>query len=481
MPDHIGRRCAPLHILSCTVLISVLANACGGGDSPTKPGSVDRTVIRVVAGADQTDTISTQLAQALVVEIHDTTGKLLPGATVRFTSLTGTGSVLVSSVSAQSFGSFVSDAADAQGRAKTLVRLGLFAGPAQIEVNVPELGAVDTINFTVKPGAPARFTITPRDTSIPPGGSYTLKAQTMDRFSNPLPGAVPTLSASGVNITPAGLVTATSPLARGVITVSYQGASDSAFVAVIPKLPMVMNRGQSVVVINSDGTGATTLASSFDQSLAPSAVASTSSVVYYQGDPGYSGKVWVAQPNQSPRVLLPGVTRPEGWPSLSPDGTWVYFVRDYKSLWRVRLDGTGLDSLTSFTEARIYAAPTISPDGQSVAIEDGTGVKIVDVATKATRRLSVTCPYPRYSPDGVYFACQGAGFLAIVKSDGTGYRTVANVLYSFDELSGIDWTPDGKWLLVNTIYPAAMLYEVATGGGIKLSGLGVVFQASFVR
>jgi Tol biopolymer transport system component len=393
--------------------------------------------------------------------------------------------VYVSPLDAQNFGTFASDVADAQGRAKTIVKMWNVAGTAKLAVAVPELGVTDTVSFTVKPGAPAMFTIAPRDTSIPPGASYTLKVATTDRFSNSISTAVPTFSATGVTVTSAGLVTATTTTARARIVVSYQGLSDSASVSVIPRLPMVINRNHAVVLINSDGTGATALATSQDYSLSPSSVTATPSVVYYQGDPGYSGKVWVVQPNGSPQVLLPGVTRPEGWPRLSPDGTWVYFIRDYASLWRVHLDGTGLDSLTSFTEARIYAAPTISPDGRSVAIEDGTGLRIVDVATKTSRTLSVTCGFPRYSPDGAFFVCSTPTDVSVMRTDGTGRRVVAS-FPSFqgpDDLSGVDWTPDGKWLLVTTQYYGAQLIEVSTGAALPLSGLpnGSFFQASFVR
>jgi Tol biopolymer transport system component len=489
MKGQLGRSRVSLRFACCTLLAASLTYACGGGgsDTPTqpKPPAVDRTPIRIITGGGQTDTVGAVLLQALVVEIHDTTGKILPGATARFTPVgagNGPASLLLSPVSEQSFGVFASDVADAQGRAKTLVKLGPIAGTAKLEIAVPELGATDTISFTVKPGAPARFDISPRDTTIPPGASYTLKVQTTDRFSNPIASAVPTYSATGVTVTSAGVVTGANTTARAEIVVAFQGLSDSASVSVVPKIPLVMDRNHAVVLINSDGTGATTIATSPDQSLSPSSVAATPSVVYYQGDPGYSGKVWVAQPNASPRVLLPGVARPEGWPRLSPDGTWVYFIRDYKSLWRVHLDGTGLDSLTSFVEARIYSAPTISPDGNSVAIEDGPAVQIYDITTRTPRTLSVTCGFPRYSPDGAWFSCQSSSDVSVMRTDGTGQRVVTSILYGVDGLSGVDWTPDGKWLLVTSSYQGAQLVEVATGSVLPLTGLGYgFFQASVVR
>jgi Tol biopolymer transport system component len=194
--------------------------------------------------------------------------------------------------------------------------------------------------------------------------------------------------------------------------------------------------------------------------------------------------VWIVQPSGASRALLPGVTRPEGWPRLSPDGTWVYFVRDYKSLWRAHLDGTGLDSLTSFTAPRVYATPTISPDGRSVAIEDGTGLQVIDVATKASTKLSVPCAFPQYSPDGAFFACATLSDVSIMRTDGTGSRMVASLMTTgaLDELSGVDWTPDGKWLLVMIGYRFPALVEVSSGAVLPLTGIGAAyFQPSFVR
>lgn len=472
MNDQIGRSHVSLRFVCCTLLVSALTNACAGGDATR--ASADRAPIQVIAGADQADTIDAVLPQALVVEIHDSTGKILPGLTVRFYG--GIEGTLFSHLNSQSFDTFVLEDADAQGRAKVLVKLGAVAGITKIRVDVPQLRVSDTITFSVKPGAPARFSISPRDTSIKPGTSYTLKAQTTDRYLNPIASAVPTLSATGVAVTPAGLVTGGNTMARARIAVSYQGLSDSASVSVVQRLPMVAFM-VGVTLVNTDGSGQTSLATTTDLSLGPSSVAATPNVVYYQGNPGYNAKIWVVQPKGTPRLLLPGETRPESWPRLSPDGTWVYFVRDLTSLWRARLDGTGLDSLTSFTRTRIYFAPTISPDGGSVAIEDGTGLQILDLTTRTKRTLSVTCPAPQYSPDGAYFACMNADGLSIVRTDGTGRRIVAP--FGEPDRSGVDWTPDGKWLLVST--SPAMLFEVSTGAVLTLTALGPIGQASFVR
>jgi len=250
---------------------------------------------------------------------------------------------------------------------------------------------------------------------------------------------------------------------------------------------MVINKGGSAVLVNSDGTGRTTLMPPADASIAPSSVKGTPSVVYYQGDPGVNAKVMIVQPNATPRPLLNGGTSADAWPRLSPDGVWVYFVRNLGTLWRARLDGTGLESLASFTPVRVYSAPTVSPDGKSVAVEHLGGLKIVDLTTKTSRTVTGPCGYPSYSPDGAYFACASVTEFSVMRTDGTGRRVVTPFRADWPwpggpaGVSGVDWSPDGKWLLA-IVGRYANLYDVTSGSMLPLSGLGIDFsQASFVR
>jgi WD40 repeat protein len=481
-----ARSLLALRTACCTLLVAALTYAC---DSSTEPGSRG---VRVVSGGSQTDTVFAVLAQPLVVEIRDSTGRLASGVTVRFQSLLNSNgnSVLVWKADQQKWDIFTTAVVDAKGRASTRMKVMAEAGTMRLQIGVPEWGIADTVTFTSTPGAPQRWTISPYDTAMRSGTSFTLKAIVGDQFTNPVPGAVPTFTATGVSVSPTGQVTTTTAPSRAKIVVSYKTMKDSVSVSVLPRLAMVINRSDAVsaavVSINSDGTGSTTLATTTDRSIAPSSVASTPSVVYYRGTASSTGKVWVVQPNGTPQLLLPGQARAESWPTLSPDGTWVYFVRDARSLWRVHLDGSGLDSLTSFKQARTYMAPTVSPDGVSVAIEDSIGgVKIVDVATKAARTTGFPCAAPRYSPDGTSFACVSPTDVSITRIDGTNQKIIASMApYPVsDPLSGVDWTPDGKWLVVAVANGTARLFEISSGAVIDLTDvLGRnLIQVSFVR
>ena len=159
-------------------------------------------------------------------------------------------------------------------------------------------------------------------------------------------------------------------------------------------------------------------------------------------------------------------------------------MRGGNSLWRAQVDGTSLDSLTEMTPPRAYRAPTISPDGGSVAIEDMQGVKIVDVTTRASRTLAVVCGEPRYSPDGTSFACRDSSTISTIHTDGTNAR----ILVSYDDyrledyLTGVDWSPDGKWILAWVSGPGYVLFEASSGRLIPLTALhDHLIQASFVR
>src|SRR5690348_2690597 len=77
-----SRALVSLRIACCTLLVTALTYAC---DSSTEPRPGDRG-IRVVSGGNQTDTVLAVLAQPLLVEIRDSTGRLAPGVTVRFKS-----------------------------------------------------------------------------------------------------------------------------------------------------------------------------------------------------------------------------------------------------------------------------------------------------------------------------------------------------------------------------------------------------------
>ncbi|MEO6527400.1 MAG: hypothetical protein ABIP93_12290 [Gemmatimonadaceae bacterium] len=494
-------------LLAISTLVLALLLGCGGGgtgpDEPTTPNPR----FRVIAGAGITDTIDARPVQALTVEIRDSTGKLAVGRTVRFESLSSADStrryeqsILVAPLAAPGFGVLSTDVTDNAGRAKSLIGFASYAGTARLRVVVPELGMVDTVSYTVKPGAPFKILVGVRDTTVQPGASYSLRASFADRYGNPTTGETPTYTASAgiTSVSPTGQVTAGSAIARGRITISWRTLTDSAHVSILPLLPIVATgrsaiSGRAVSLAKIDGSGIAELARSGDFSLAPKSVSATASVVYYQADPEFNASVWIVAPGQPARVLvsLANGFVTAAWPSWSPDGAWVYFTGArtnpfVRSAWRIRTDGTQLDSLGVYNRTARFETVFVSPDGSTAAIAGDGGVKLVNVATKTSRVIPGNCHVPRYSPDGRQFACLVNDELAVMNVDGSAARTIVTNLppYAtrFEEYAGIDWSPDGNWLVAQSTYAGPQLVRVSDGVTIPLTNLGPAFsQVSFVR
>lgn len=481
---------------------AALALGCGG-DGTSSPGlSNPGIAFRVVAGGGASDTVQAKLTQALVVEIRDSTGRFARGKTVRFEAIPPDDpkrqseiAVAFSTLTGNFYSSFVPDVADSLGQAKARVAFGTFPGSVRARVLVPELGIAETVTFTVKPGAPFKFVIATRDTTVQPGATYSLNASLADRFSNPTPGATPTFaSGPGIaSVSATGQVTAGAVIARGKVVLSSGAVTDSAFVSVLPRLPMVAVRIgtlHTVVLVNIDGTGYSELATSSDRSLAPQAVKSGTGVVFHEGSPGDDAAVSIVSPGSAARVLAgPANGFPSAaWPRWAPDGAWVYFSGYRRSipelsLWRIRPDGTQLDSLGIIADyGAELTVPAISPDGQTAVVSDYLGLRFITIATKASRVVRFACGKPRYSPDGTRLACIMSGAVSVMNVDGTGVRQL-NAPGQFDDLSAVDWTPDGTWLIArSTQVNGSRLINATTGATLDLSAIGAFYlQASFVR
>src|SRR5688500_4309358 len=98
-----------------TVLLAIAANACDGGTGP------DGASLRIVAGSGVTDTIDARLSQALIVEVRDAGGQLVPGHVVRYEAIpmgatqSGFGA-LVGRLDGAFYTTFLVDTTDESGR-----------------------------------------------------------------------------------------------------------------------------------------------------------------------------------------------------------------------------------------------------------------------------------------------------------------------------------------------------------------------------
>jgi WD40-like Beta Propeller Repeat len=464
-----GRSRRPLSLVAGALVLA----ACGDKD-PLHPGTRG---VRVVAGAGVTDTIQAEPVQSLVVEVRDESGKLRSGLVVRFESRPAgpeqpyRGSqAYVAPLDRNVFTNLVADTTDGRGRASARVKLGSVAGPAEIVVVVPDLGSADTARFTVKAGAAASVQALPKDTALYRGHSVVLRGAVVDRFGNPRTDPVSYALAVPAGVSLNGATVTAQSEGRSAVLVQAMGLADTAYVSVVPEGVLAASSPEGVVMFNTDGTGykrLVTMAFAWTTDWSPSGT----EVAF---DLQYGGAVRIVGLDGKVRTAsnTPG-TGMELYPEFSPDGGTIYFSREAWRLRRVKRDGTN-DELVPTTNPASDVAPSLSPDGTRLVyvVAGGGGNDVLRVLTLATGGVStidVRGHSPSWSPRGdliAYVDPQGYT-LKVMNPDGTGVRQVsqASQAYGF----GIDWSPDGKWIVAkNASKNLIDLIDPATGTTLSL-------------
>jgi Tol biopolymer transport system component len=474
--------------LPVTVLIA-LTLSCGDSTGPSRdPG------IHIVAGANVTDTVGAVLDQALIVEVRDDDGNLAPaGTVVRFESIPvgffGL-EAAVSPLSAQGFGSLATPETDAGGRAAVRVQLGFKAGPARIRIAVPELGFVDTATFTVEAGNAFGITVTPVDTLIYVGETYTVTATVIDRHLNPRDDAVTwAASATGISITNAGVVSA-NQIGRYQLTATSAATPDAEGIAavsvLVPLRLAAWNPGNGRIVSQElDGTDSRTLANVVDGGIGafPSWIPGTQNVIFSAFD-GSLQRLYVATPTGTVNpwmASLPAEMSHQAEPAPSADGNWIFF-----SAFNTACGSAGDYCIHRATPSG--AAPTLlgidfpsrqpapSPDGSKVAFvrdDFSNQIRVFDIGANAVSSWSVSGSRPSWSPTGTKIAFVSNGRINTVNPDGSGIVTVTPT-GEFDWSGPLAWSPDGNWILARH-FGLLKLVEEATGVAMPLPGTTNLF------
>jgi Tol biopolymer transport system component len=124
-------------------------------------------------------------------------------------------------------------------------------------------------------------------------------------------------------------------------------------------------------------------------------------------------------------------------PSWSGDGDWILFVGNYASndggIFRIRPNGSGLESIIRISEPLRPHSPVFSPDGTQIAwaqwdVSDTSGTNVIRLAN----------------------------------ADGSNVRTLTEL----DGVEELDWSPDGETLATSSFGPdgqSVYLVEVETG------------------
>jgi hypothetical protein len=447
------------------IAITLAASAIAACSDSTGPGGGPS--IRLLRGSSVSDTVGTTLTQALVVEVHDSSGAPAPeGTLVRFETINSE----PAQVYAHAQGSVNNIAlTDAAGHASAIVTLGARPGVGHLAVTVPSLGMVEYATYTIMVGNAAHTVITPADTGLYIGNALTLHATVVDRFNNARSDAITWSGPTpGLSVSNAGVVTG-SAFGRYYVKATANGVTDSAVVRVLPRGRIAGVAGRlslaTMSLLDTDGSNLTTpvQASGVNN---PKWLPGTTSLVYEQ-NLNVQQALYRLSADGTTKLFLspvPATMTRQSEPAPSADGKWVYFTAfDSRCagfcVARAASDGSNVEIVIA-SHAR---TPSPSPDGSKFAyVEEFTNlIRVFDVATQTASTWSVAGNGPAWSPDGTQIAyATSGGTIAIIRPDGTPVRTLpasagAAVIYS--------WSPDGKWIL-----NGGALVDAVTGESLSL-------------
>jgi hypothetical protein len=488
----------PLRRLQLLVVVLLAASWSCGGDA----GSVTAAPLNaahILTPRTLEDTAEALASAPLMIEVRDSAGKPAAGRRV-FLGSHAEVDTLYSSQLAQfslstAWSGVTSMAAvtDAGGLLTVNARLSDRAGSGWITLDAGTLGR-DSIHVVVRPGAPTRLVLGPRDTVLLRGASYTLSATVFDRHANAIAGVSPSLVVrrSKVAAATTGLTVSTAAPGATVVVGSIGPATDSTTLEVVPPGTLVAFSYQSSAVATFDLDGSnyrrTPLQGFSYETHAPHWRPQTSSLVFHSPASGAGVGLFAMNTPDQPAVLYsPPAAEADGmYPQPSRDGVWIYYAQrvgfESAEIWRMLADGSGRERVGPV--AGYYdsnSQPTPSPDGSAVVyIQNqggaGTGMQLsrLDLATGTSTALPAFGTHPRWSPVSSEIAYFGRGGVRIVQANGTGDQLLATYLYGFDDADGqLDWSPDGKWLVACTEYQYVgdrrlALIERATGEVIPL-------------
>jgi hypothetical protein len=475
--------------------LSVLAAAaisCGAPNQPAEDGST----VALVAGTLAPDTVLAVVRTPLRFQVRDDHGDPAGGVALEVSSVP-TGSFDPSRPPHLSFAEPGRGAPAAtlrivtagDGTGAVSVSRGTVAGAGVMRVAREQGRARLDLPWEILPGSPVDFDFAPYDTAVYRGAAFRYRIEARDRHRNPLSGQVTfEPSTADVSVSATGEVIA-STHGRALVRGRLGNLEAVRWISVVPRFDLVA-LADGIILTESDGHDQRRIAGS--ASAAPlDSWPNAARLVVGKNDRLLAVPI-SGQGIQS--IATPGIALGEFlWPRFDPSGTWIYVSlrlndRNGAELWRVRSDGTAAERLTALslpTDSDVNPHP--SPDGTRVVFStdrrDPTSANFSEIAylDLATGSISYTSErgfLPRWSPDGTR-----VGFLTLVGEIRIINVASGAVLVTADDpdfTGGLDWSPDGDWLVAESILGITFI-RATTGETIPVRSLGSVCCVVFRR
>lgn len=165
-------------------------------------------------------------------------------------------------------------------------------------------------------------------------------------------------------------------------------------------------------------------------------------------------------------------------PSWSPNGKWIAFAdrhsprSDTHDIYVVRVDGSGLRRLTR-APVEEYA-PAWAPNGGEIVFARGRDLWRMKPDGSGQHLLARGIGKVSWSPGGSRMAFTRRGDPWTMKRDGTDAKRVAQIE---DDQSQVDWSPDSRWLVMDSVDRGDLMLVRADGSEIHpLTNRGDIYN-----